>query len=289
MLSAIANRKPNAIRTIFNVERAIIGVVHCPPLPGSPRHAGEDFKTTLKIAIDDALAYAEGGVDGLIIENHGDIPFLKPDDIGPETSACLAVITDRVGQAVNLPLGINVLANAALPALATAKAGGARFIRVNQWANAYVANEGFVEGEAARAMRYRARIGAKDVAIFADAHVKHGAHAIVADRSVPELVRDVEFFDADAVIATGQRTGDAATTEEIDTVRSGTALPVLVGSGVSPANIETILPLVDGVIVASALKQDGVWWNRVETARVTAFMEKVRAIRAKLGEAEARR
>jgi predicted TIM-barrel enzyme len=152
-----------------------------------------------------------------------------------------------------------------------------------------VANEGFVEGEAARALRYRAKIGARDVAIFADAHVKHGAHAIVADRSVPELVRDVEFFDADAVIATGQRTGDAATTEEIRTVRSGTALPILVGSGVSVDNIDTILPLVDGAIVASSLKEGGVWWNRVETARVTAFMTKVRMVRDRLAEAESRR
>ncbi len=199
------------------------------------------------------------------------------------------MITDRVAQAVPLPLGINVLANGAIPALAVAKASGARFVRVNQWANAYVANEGFVEGEAARALRYRAKIGAQDVAIFADAHVKHGAHAIVADRSIGELVRDVEFFDADAVIATGQRTGDAATTEEIGTVRAGTALPVLVGSGVSHANIDTILPLVDGVIVASALKEGGVWWNRVDIARVKTFMVRVRALRQKLGEAEPHR
>ena len=141
-----------------------------------------------------------------------------------------------------------------------------------------------MEGEAARALRYRAHIGAKDVAIFADAHVKHGAHAIVADRSVPELVRDVEFFDADAVIATGQRTGDAATTEEIDTIRSATSLPVLVGSGVSLANIDTILPRVDAAIVASSLKEGGVWWNRVDKARVAAFMAEARAGRARRAE-----
>ena len=278
-MSAISNSKANAIQRIFGVTQAIIGVVHCPPLPGAPRHTGETFEDTLNIAITDAVAYAEGGVDGLIIENHGDIPFLKPNEIGHETAASLAVITDRVRQAVTIPLGINVLANAAIPALAVAKAGGARFVRVNQWANAYVANEGFVEGEAARALRYRAHIGARDVAIFADAHVKHGSHAIVADRSIPELVRDVEFFDADAVIATGQRTGDAATTEEIQTIRGGTALPVLVGSGVSVNNLDTILPLVDAVIVASALKEDGVWWNRVEKARVAAFMAKAKSIR----------
>jgi uncharacterized protein len=136
-----------------------------------------------------------------------------------------------------------------------------------------------VEGEAALALRYRAAIGAEGVAIFADAHVKHGAHAIVADRSVTELVRDVEFFDADAVICTGQRTGDAASPDEIAEMRDATGLPILVGSGMTPDNLPALLPLLDGVIVASALKEGGVWWNKVERRRVEAFMEKVRAIR----------
>jgi hypothetical protein len=239
----------------------------------------KDFKVAVGAAMADAEAYVAGGVDGLIIENHGDIPFLKPDKIGHETSAALAVIADRVRQRFDLPMGINVLANAAVPALAVAKASGAQFVRVNQWANAYVANEGLVEGEAAVALRYRAAIGAEDVAVFADAHVKHGAHAIVADRSVAEQVRDVEFFDADAIICTGQRTGDAAQVSEIEEMRAATSLPLLVGSGATPDNIATLLPLLDGVIVASALKVDGVWWKPVEQARVAAFMDKVRAIR----------
>ncbi len=77
--------------------------------------------------------------------------------------------------------------------------------------NAYVANEGFIEGPAAEATRYRAGLHARDIKVFADVHVKHGAHAIVADRSINELTRDAEFFDADVVIVTGQRTGDLAT------------------------------------------------------------------------------
>jgi uncharacterized protein len=278
-LSIVSQKKSNIIHAIFGKEKAIIGVVHCPPLPGSPKNKDIDFKSTLQKALDDARAYADGGIDGLIIENHGDIPFLRPQDIGPETSAALAVIVDRIAQALDLPLGVNVLANAVIPALAVAKAGGARFVRVNQWANAYVANEGFVEGDAARALRYRAKIGAEHVAIFADAHVKHGAHAITADRSIAELARDVEFFDADAVIATGQRTGDAATVDEIQAIRSGSSLPLIVGSGVTIDNVGTILPLVDAVIVASALKRDGVWWNEVQKARVSAFMRKAFEIR----------
>ena len=115
------------------------------------------------------------------------------------------------------------------------------------------------------------------------------SHAIVADRTVSELTRDVEFFDADAVIATGQRTGDAATTDEIHAIRSGSSLPLLVGSGVTIDNVEAILPLVDGVIVASALKRGGVWWNEVDKDRVAAFMRKAHEIRARDDGAEGRR
>ena len=160
-----------------------------------------------------------------------------------------------------------------IQALAVAKAAGADFIRVNQWANAYVANEGFVEGPAALATRYRAMLHGRDIRIFTDVHVKHGAHAITADRSIPELARDVEFFDADVAIATGQRTGDAATMDELRTIAAGTSLPLMVGSGVNPDNIGDIFQVADGVIVASYLKQDGVWWNPVDPARLAHFMQ----------------
>ena len=151
-------------------------------------------------------------------------------------------------------------------------AGGAKFIRVNQWANAYVANEGFMEGRAAEAMRYRSALRAEHIKVFADSHVKHGAHAITADRTIEELTRDLAFFDADGVIATGQRTGNSATIEEIEEIGKATHLPLLVGSGVNEQNIIEILKRTDGVIVASSLKQGGVWWNPVELSRVRSFV-----------------
>jgi membrane complex biogenesis BtpA family protein len=220
----------------------------------------------------DAEAYLAGGCDGVIVENHGDIPFSKPDDIGPETASHMAVIADRIRQQFGKPIGINVLANAAIPAFAIASAAQAAFIRVNQWANAYVANEGLIEGEAARAMRFRARLRANGIRIFADAHVKHGAHAIVGDRPIEEQVKDLVFFDADAVIATGQRTGHAADLGYIRMIKDAAGLPTLVGSGVTPDNANDILDIVDGVIVASSLKYDGVWWNEVDPQRVKAFI-----------------
>jgi membrane complex biogenesis BtpA family protein len=229
--------------------------------------------------VAEAGRYRAAGVDGLIVENHGDIPFAKPHDIGHETVAAMAVIARAVRLEAGCAVGINVLANAAVPALAVAKAAGCSFIRVNQWANAYVANEGFVEGEAAAATRYRAMLRAAEIRVFADVHVKHGAHAITADRPIGELAGDVEFFDADVAIATGSRTGDAASLDEVRAIAAGTALPVAVGSGVNPANVGALLEVAEAVIVASWLKRDGVWWNDVDPDRAAAFMNEVRRVR----------
>jgi len=52
-----------------------------------------------------------------------------------------------------------------------------------------------------------------------------------------------------------------------------TAPPFLVGSGVTPDNVATILGRVEGVIVASSLKRDGDWWNEVEVVRVRGLVD----------------
>ncbi|WP_281981377.1 BtpA/SgcQ family protein [Thalassorhabdomicrobium marinisediminis] len=271
-MQQISDRSSSAIRDIFGRDKALIGMIHCPPLPGAPRYAGESLDSIYDTCMRDAEHLIEGGFHGLMVENHGDVPFSKPEDIGPETSAFLSVVTDRIRQALGVPLGVNILANAPIPAIAIAVAGGADFIRVNQWANAYVANEGFMEGRAAEAMRYRAMLRAERVKIFTDSHVKHGSHAIVADRTIGELTRDLAFFDSDGIIATGQRTGNSATMEEIDEIARATHLPLLVGSGVTEENIVAILGRTNGVIVASSLKEGGVWWNPVDPARVRSFV-----------------
>jgi membrane complex biogenesis BtpA family protein len=264
--------RPDPIQALFGRSHAVIGVIHCLPLPGAPEYEGRPVAEIVQHALAEGRRYVEGGVDGLIVENHGDIPFAKADQLGPETAACMAVIAAALMNTCPVPIGINVLANAAEVALAVAKASGARFIRVNQWANAYVANEGFVEGPAGAASRYRAALRATDIRLFADVHVKHGAHAITADRTLAELARDVEFFGADAAIATGQRTGDSASLDELSAIAAGTTLPVLVGSGVIPDNVGDMFSVARGVIVASFLKRDGVWWNQVDPDRLRQFM-----------------
>ena len=53
----------------------------------------------------------------------------------------------------------------------------------------------------------------------------------------------------------------------------------MVGSGVTPDNVASIFKHADAVIVASALKHEGGWWNAVDPVRLAAFMAVVRKAR----------
>ena len=271
-MQVISENPDGVINQIFKRSKALIGMIHCPPFPGSPRYRGESLNQIYDACLRDAEFLVNNGLHGLIVENHGDVPFSKPDDIGPETPAFMAVVVERIKRNFDVPIGINVLANAPITAFAIARATDSAFIRVNQWANAYIANEGFMEGRAAQAMRFRSALRGEGIKVFADSHVKHGSHSITSDRSIGELTRDLDFFDVDAVIATGHRTGDSATMEEIEEVADATSLPVLVGSGVDADNIAQILTRASAVIVASSLKKDGVWWNPVDPEKVRSFV-----------------
>jgi len=271
-MQTISENPDGVINQIFRRSKALIGMIHCPPFPGSPRYRGESLNQIYDACLRDAEFLVNNGLHGLIVENHGDVPFSKPDDIGPETPAFMAVVVERIKRNFDVPIGINVLANAPITAFAIARATDSAFIRVNQWANAYIANEGFMEGRAAQAMRFRSSLRGEGIKVFADSHVKHGSHSITSDRSIGELTRDLDFFDVDAVIATGHRTGDSATMEEIEEVADATSLPVLVGSGVDADNIAQILTRASAVIVASSLKKDGVWWNPVDPEKVRRFV-----------------
>jgi membrane complex biogenesis BtpA family protein len=272
--------KPNAMDALFSVRKPVIGVIHLAPLPGAPRYDGQPVREIYAAAEADARTLADGGVDGIIVENASDMPFSRPEDIGPSTVAALTAACLAVRATVATPIGITCVANGVIPALGVAKAVGARWVRANQWVNAYVANEGFLNGPAPAAMRYRANIRAKDVAIFADVHVKFGAHAITADRSVAEQATDAEWFDADVLIASGTRTGSPTEAREVAEVRAGTNLPVIVGSGLTAELVPTLFPTADGAIVGQWLKRDGLWWNPVDPRRVEQLMNAVAKFRS---------
>ena len=108
--------------------------------------------------------------------------------------------------------------------------------------------------------------------------MKHAAP--LAGRSLDIETRDLaERGLADAVIVTGDRTGVETSLADIEEVRGATTLPILVGSGATPDNVDRVLPQVDGLIVGSYFKKDGAGHNFVEAARVERFTRRVAELR----------
>ena len=133
------------------LRRALIGMVHLLPLPGSPRWGGS-IDVVVEHAVADARALEVGGFHACLVENFGDAPF-SPDRVDPATIAAMAVAASEVRRAVRLPIGLNVLKNDARAALAVAAAVGAAFVRVNVHVGAVVADQGVLQGDANGTLR----------------------------------------------------------------------------------------------------------------------------------------
>jgi membrane complex biogenesis BtpA family protein len=242
--------------------RAVFGMVHLGPLPGSPRFTSLD--AVIDAALRDARAIAAGGCDGLAIENFGDRPFTR-GRVEAETVAAMTRAVTEIVREVRLPFGINVLRNDALSALAIAAATGASFIRVNVHTGAMVTDQGVIEGDAYATLRKRASL-APNVLIFADHLVKHATPVGTIDPI--QSAKDLRLRGlADALIVSGAETGAAADPSRLRMLRDAVDAPLLVGSGLTAGNA-TEFAAADGAIVGTSIKTDGRVDQPVDRERV---------------------
>ena len=256
---------------LFGLHRcALVGMVHLKPLPGSPGWAGS-MEAVMDAALRDAEALLMGGCDAVLVENMGDLPYLK-GRVYPETVAAAAAVVSAVVE-LGLPTGVQLLAGANREALGVAVACGARFIRVEGFAYAHVADEGWIDACAGELTRARAALGSPgapaEVAIWADVQKKHSSHAVTADLTLAALAHGASFCGADTLIVTGSSTGRPTDPEDVAAAASA-GLPVAVGSGVSDVDAGLLSSAADALIVGSFLKVDGQWRNPVDVERVRA-------------------
>jgi len=259
--------------SLFSKGKVLVGVIHLAPLPGSPRNK-EKLTGIIRKAVADARAYETGGADAVIIENFGDVPFTK-SSVAPETIASMAVAGHAVRDAIKLQIGFNVLRNDAHAALALAAACDGSFIRINVHTGAMLTDQGLIEGNAYETLRLKKTLcpGAQ---IFADVHVKHAVP--LGNWSIEDSARDtVERGLADALVVSGTGTGMATDVDDVQRVRNACpTAKILIGSGITAANVKTFLPLINGVIVGSSVKRNGRLENPVDAKRVAALNRAMR-------------
>jgi len=255
--------------------KPVIGMVHLLPLPGSEDYRGGGLDPILEQALAEARTLAAGGIDAIILQNSGDLPPAPEGE--PETIAYMSVIGAALRHEVACPLGVNVLANGAVAALAVADAIEAAFVRIKVYVGAVVASEGLLTGAAREALAFRRRIGAGRIAIAADLYDRTSAP--LGEMPI-EVAADLALRHghADALIVTGYSVEDS-----LSRIRAIKAeLPgavVLAGGGTTADNVGRFLECGDGVIVGSSIKDTGHFVGAVDPARLAAYMEAVAAAR----------
>jgi membrane complex biogenesis BtpA family protein len=253
---------------LFPKTKPIIGCIHLAALPGAPLYDG-NLEAIYNTALSDADILQRHGVQALIIENFRDKPFY-PDQVPAETVAAMSSVAREIVKSVKIPVGINVLRNDGLAAMAIATAVGAAFVRVNVHMGAVVSDQGIIQGISHKLLRLKQALKS-DVLIFADVGVKHAAP--LAARGLALETKDLEQRGlVDAIIVSGELTGASTSLEDIRLVRANTSLPILIGSGTTPENIKLVHDKVDGFIVGTYFKKDGQSDNAIEEARVAHFM-----------------
>jgi membrane complex biogenesis BtpA family protein len=181
----------------------------------------------------------------------------------------------EVRRHTSLAVGVNLLRNACLEAMSIASLVRADFIRCNVVVGAYVTDQGLIQGCAAELARLRRTLD-HDIAVLGDVHVKHAAPLF--DVPIEDAAADLaERGGADAVIVSGSRSPDPPSFERVKAVRDAVDLPVLIGSGVSLANVADFYAASDGVLIGETdFKVDAIWGGRSEGG---AYAEAVRRCR----------
>lgn len=256
----------------------MIGVIHLLPLPGSARWTG-DLEEVFLRAEQEALALASGGVDSIIIENFFDAPFAK-DRVDVSTACALTLAVKRVSAVTSLPIGVNVLRNDALTALAIATVCGAAYVRVNVLSGAMVTDQGIIESDARNVLLYRRQLMSDNIKIFADVMVKH-AYPLGEGNDIALAAKDTMLrAGGDALIVSGTGTGQTPDMNDLKKVRKAMPdAPIFIGSGSTQENVKDLLSVADGIIVGTTLKRRGLLEQPVDVDRVRDFVTAAKAAR----------
>ncbi len=263
---------------IFGREKFIIGGVHLLALPGTPGYdSSGSMGRIIDRATEDAVKLEQGGVDGILFTNESDTPYEQ--HVGPEVVAAVTRCVVEVAARIRVPFGVNMLLDP-VAAIAIAHAAGGRFVR-GYFAGSYVGDISFMDSRGAEALRFRRNIGAENVAVMSN--ITCGFGASLDPRDLSAVAHGVIVHArVDAVVVSGLAAGRQPDYEAVARAEEGAeGTPVILGTGGTKENIHKFLEIVDGAIVATALREEGQTLNPVDLSRVKEFMRVVREFSGK--------
>ena len=261
---------------VFGTDKPVIAMVHLGALPGTPLHDAEaGLEGLVAAARADLTALQAAGFDAVMFGNENDRPY--EFDVDTASTATMAYVIGQLRGEITVPFGVNVLWDP-MSTVALAAATGASFCR-EIFTGTYASDMGPWTPDAGAALRYRKRLGRDDLLML------YNVSAEFADsldrRPLPDRARSAVFSSVpDAVLVSGQITGEAAALSDLEAVKAVLPqVPVLANTGVKHATVADVLRVADGCVVGSALKVDGDTWKPVDPERAAEFMARVREVR----------
>jgi uncharacterized protein len=267
------------LKPLFGVDKPLIAMCHLKGLPGRPRHdSAAGMAAVVEGLGHDLTALQEAGVDGLLFCNENDLPYQL--EVGVEVAAAMAAAIGQLRTDIRLPFGVDLLWDPKA-ALAVARATGAVFVR-EVMTGVFESDMGMLAPDFGTLAGYRSAIGANEVALFCNITPEFSRS--MSGRSVAERAKGAAYMGVDALLISGPAAGVGAETSDLKEAKAASpSVPVIANTGVNHETIESILTMVDGAIVGTALKIDGDTWNPVDPDRASKMMEIVRGIRDSAG------
>lgn len=273
------------------VDLPVIGMVHVPAFPGTPRH---DRRVSLDGAVaqvkEDVEILLAAGFDGLLICNEHDLPYLLKGKES-EKAAMTRIVTEVKAQIPDgVPWGVDFLwdADATLAIGAMTDAHFVREVASGTWESDF----GRWEVNAGELLRERSRLGREAMGFFMNVSPEFASPA--GQRSLVEIARSTAISSSpDAILVSGSAAGVSPELSLFAQIRKAVAqaneeIPVLVNTGAKPENVKDFIDLgADGFIVGSALKERGKTLNRLDPERAEYFVRAARSAAAEVAAARA--
>lgn len=254
--------------------KQLYGVIHLPPLPGSPFHESGSFPRILEDAVTSARVMAEGGMDGVLLQTV-DRVYSVDDVADPARIAAMTLCAHKVIdlQGPDFDVGVQIMRHAVSASLAVAKIVGARFVRADAIVGATLSTHGWVQPDPLQIMTHRRLIEAFDIKLIADVDSMHYRWA-GPDEPTGNVARRAMTVGADAVCvahADVERTLELIT----DVRRRAPRAPVMLGGFVTHENAASVLADADGAFVSGCLT-DPAEPGGVDAQRVRDLVDIVR-------------
>lgn len=259
-----------------NKRKYVIGLVHIPPLPGSPLFIEGNFEKGFEKALKDSESLLNGGADGCLLQTSERI-YPSGDDADYARVASLAIIAFEVRRRVGIEfkVGIQILWNCITPSLAVAKCCKADFTRNIAMFGTSTSPYGLINSNPEKIQNYRNKLGLRDLTMIteidgyhykwygpnisirekAEMAIKVGANAVeivFGDEEInTKMIQDIKSFDPEIKVVLGGKT-------DID-------------------NVSRKMKDADAVFVGKFFEKDG-WGGYIDEERVKRYVEVVRKL-----------